>query len=315
LSDVRAERILLVAQAKKDAEDIRAGRKMLRFDDRGQLFLSSLDAAFTPRLPNFSNEPAVGQDESQASFSDPVLSSAVREIERNVNLNQIALYAEEQGQKISDEEVSDKEIDSDWIHKWRENAQDITDEHMRRLWGRILADEAKAPGSYRMRTLDFLRTLDKQDALKIAALGPYVLDLSWIHRQDETFVGGKGPSYDDLLELQDMGIVAGLGLDLQRRFSAKPGAEKFSNTHSCGGKALAFERKNPEPPYQLYYYRLTSLGREVLRLGDYAGNEEYLKQLGLELKNRGFRVRYGTWIRKPGADSTWGRLSPDAVDL
>jgi hypothetical protein len=186
----------------------------------------------------------------------------LREVDRNVNLHQIALYAEEQGQKIPDEDVSDKGIDRDWINKWRENAQDITDEHMQRLWGRILAEEAKTPGSYRMRTLDFLRTLDKQDALKIAALGPYVLDLTWIHRQDETFVEGTGPTYDDLLELQDMGILAGVGLEQQRRFSSVS-KTKFANTHSCGGKALAIERQSAEPPYQVPYYRVTALGREV----------------------------------------------------
>jgi hypothetical protein len=317
LTEVRAERLLVYAQARKDVEDIRAGRKILALNDSGKLVpVPPSDAPRIALSPEFSMEPrgVIGSEASEV-VTKAVLNSAEREIQRNLNLQQIASYAEEQGQQISDDEVSDEPIDVDWINKWRENAQDITDEYMQRLWGRILAEEAKSPGSYRVRTLDFLRTLAKQDAKKIEAIGPFVIDLSWIHRQDETFVEGKGPTYDDLLELQDMGIVAGAELRrLERRFSSAS-KTKFANTHSCGGKAISMERASAEPPYQLYYYRMTALGREVLRLGEYVCNEEYLKRLGLELKRQGFRVLYGTWIRKPGADSTWGRLGPDAIEL
>lgn len=321
LNEVRAERIKLIAQAKKDEEDIRAGKKTLICNSRGEFVAMPVDTASVPGyLPSVAVEPSTsypaqtGLPTTQDVFQQAAANITMREVQRFINLHQSILYAEEQGGKIPDEEVSENQIDGDWINRWRECAQDATDEYMQRLWGRILADEVKSPGTYRMRTLDFLRTLDKQDALKISALGPYVLDLSWVHKQDEAFVAGKGPTFDDLLELQDMGIIAGVGAELRRQFSSVSKG-KFANIHSCGSKALALERESPDPPYVLPYYRLTALGREVMRLGDYVADDEYLKRLGRELKRQGFRVKCGDWIRKPQADSTWGRVSLEAEEL
>lgn len=61
--------------------------------------------------------------------------------------------------------VSEKSVDEDWILHFFENAQDICDNEMQKLWGRLLAGEVASPETYSKRTLQFLKTMDKQEAM------------------------------------------------------------------------------------------------------------------------------------------------------
>ena len=55
--------------------------------------------------------------------------------------------------------VDDKPVDPDWTAFFLNQSQDISDEQMRSLWGRILTGEVSQPGSFSMRTLAVVRTM------------------------------------------------------------------------------------------------------------------------------------------------------------
>jgi hypothetical protein len=88
------------------------------------------------------------------------------ESKRQANLERIAVEA---SQMLPDV-VSDVPVDEDWILHFFENAQDVCDAEMQQLWGRLLANEVATPQSYSKRTLQFLKTMDKQEALAFASL-------------------------------------------------------------------------------------------------------------------------------------------------
>ena len=55
-------------------------------------------------------------------------------------------------------------------------------------------------------------------------------------------------------------------------------------------RALVVTHKDPSKTFDLEAYRLTSLGREVLKLGVFMPHEPYFRQLGKTIKKLGFRV-------------------------
>ena len=57
--------------------------------------------------------------------------------------------------------VSD--IDEDWIEAFFRECEDISDEQMQMLWGRILSEEAKSKGSF-SQNLKLLSTISKEEA-------------------------------------------------------------------------------------------------------------------------------------------------------
>ena len=83
------------------------------------------------------------------------------ETRRQANLEGIAVEASRALPNV----VSDESLDEDWILQFFENAQDVSDAEMQRLWGRLLAGEVASPRTYSKRTLQFLKTMDKQEAV------------------------------------------------------------------------------------------------------------------------------------------------------
>lgn len=74
--------------------------------------------------------------------------------------------------KIADKINKTKEVDKskvdkydfDWFVRFYENVGSITNEDMRLLWAKILSDEIENPGTVSYRTMDVLKSMDKNSA-------------------------------------------------------------------------------------------------------------------------------------------------------
>jgi hypothetical protein len=55
-------------------------------------------------------------------------------------------------------------IQDDWITNFFDKSRIVSDEDMQKLWARVLAGEANAPGAFSRRTVNLLADLDKTDA-------------------------------------------------------------------------------------------------------------------------------------------------------
>lgn len=62
------------------------------------------------------------------------------------------------------ESVSNEPVNSDWANRFFSIVEDISDETLHDIWGRILAGEVKRPNSYSLRTLELLRNKTKEEA-------------------------------------------------------------------------------------------------------------------------------------------------------
>ena len=58
----------------------------------------------------------------------------------------------------------------DWMANFFDKCRIISDEEMQGLWAKVLSGEANAPGSYSKRTVNFLASMDKEDAALFTAL-------------------------------------------------------------------------------------------------------------------------------------------------
>jgi len=289
-TDVRREELLMLAQAERDAEAIRAGRMSL--DERGRLV--ALPPPETPKLlpgPEGSTPAAGGQtsDFIRATRDE----AAARLIQEAVNLRRTILLAETESESVADAEVTDRPIDPDWFDQWRSHAETVSDDAMRRLWASVLAGEAKEPGKYSLRTLSFVRELSKPEADMIALAASFVIDGRIIYRHMGV-LGEAGLAFEMLVDLQDLGIISGVeavgGMNWQVT-SNDP--ERFVGSFLSHGKGLRFERSTSSPPLQIPAFTLTRLGREVLTLGTFEPNDTYMRALGALIKTHGFSVKYG----------------------
>lgn len=100
-------------------------------------------------------------------------------IEAQYARERIGLYA---AKAIAEnpQEVNDENPSKTWLTKFQKYAGDIRDEEVMELWGKILAGEVCKPGSFSLKTLDILSTLDERDAKIFQKLAPYVINNSFI---------------------------------------------------------------------------------------------------------------------------------------
>ena len=99
----------------------------------------------------------------------------LQEMRKQQNIEAIVDKAYEELQKET--EVTSEPVDDDWLVRFFNSVEDISDDTMRTIWGRILAGEIVKPKSYSARTLDALKNISRNEAELFQTLASYAL--SW----------------------------------------------------------------------------------------------------------------------------------------
>ena len=306
--EVRREELLTLAQVESEVADIRAGRK-------------HLDLAGSVRLiPG----PAVGPVPTHvddAGHAEPTLDfqsvaklalsySAADAVRGEINTSKAVIFAEDI--LSNDSQIPpERSIDEDWLFTWRDFAGKVSTEDLQRLWGSILAGEVKSPGSFSIRTLESLRGLSKADAEQISQLARYVLEGCIISSQSQ-HLETHGMPFSKLLEMQDLGLLSGVeavGLTRQYR-TATP--NKFLLPLRSHGKALLVENDDATKELSLAVYLLTSVGAQLLGLGSFEPDVEYLRLIGKEIIGKGFAVQLADW--KPISEKRGHYFNAEKID-
>ncbi len=75
-----------------------------------------------------------------------------------------------------DEWASAENIEDDWVTNFFDKSKLTSDDEMKDIWASILAWEANKPGSFSKRTVNFMQSLDKNDALLFTKLCSFVVE-------------------------------------------------------------------------------------------------------------------------------------------
>jgi hypothetical protein len=102
-------------------------------------------------------------------------------------------------------------IEDDWITNFFDKARLISNDAMQALWSKVLAGEANDPGTYSKRTVNYLASLDSEDARLLTAvvrfcwnfenLQPIIFDVS------NPIYADAGLSDSALRHLHDVGLL------------------------------------------------------------------------------------------------------------
>lgn len=285
-NEIRRHEILMLAQAEKDAADIRCGKKQLRSD--GTLLLTN--SAEIPSDADKRIEPTLSLSTAVEYGNRAAAAAAARS---EINAAKAILFAEEQ--LASDAQIPpDRNVDEDWLFAWREYAGKVSTEDLQRLWGSVLAGEVKAPGRYSIRTLEFLKTLSKAEAEMISKLASYIIGGS-IARKQNKYLESCGLSFSMLLGMQDLGVISGVeALGLTTKYKSVVEG-KFIRALVSHSKALIVEHEDASKTLDFEIYMLTAVGKQVLSLGSFEPDIEYLRLVGKEFVKKGFSVKLADW--------------------
>ena len=278
--EARRLEIVALADAEREADEIRSGRRKLE-DSRYALALSTPENGkrkerIEPRLEAL---PVV--DLATAS----VVSDAIR---REVNVAKAITYAETELRDDS-QQASDEAVDTDWLFRWRDYAGSVSSEELQGLWGRLLAGEVKSPGSFSYRALELLRNLSVEEANRIERLSRFVIT-DFIARNQSDILKSEGVHFQELLDMQDLGIIAGVeSLGLTRTLNSVV-EDRFVLPLCSHGRVLLLRDDDPKKQVKIKVYVVTAIGKQILRLGKFSPHDGYLRAVGEELKKSGVSV-------------------------
>lgn len=237
-------------------------------------------------------------DERYAELSAIEKRMVTKELKRQNNINNVVAVA---AQSLKDEkEVSSEPVNPDWATRFFDIAQDISDETMQDLWGRILAGEVKRPQSYSLRTLDVLRNITREEAELFEKIAQYVLyDGSYyIYHFSGKTEENVLIEYEDVARMIEIGFIQSGSSVTQNYFSN----ETESNTAYLfyASKYVAFIEITPEiKKVSFPIYSLTRAGEELYHLIHLTPKNDYLESVLCRISNsnKKCQIKYATLKR------------------
>lgn len=167
------------------------------------------------------------------------------------------------------QKISDKEVSEDWATRFFNIAQDISDEEVQLLWGRILAGEIQNPKTYSLRTLELLKNLSKEEALLLVKIGNLALfekwryfifnPDNWKYLKDNYWI-----TFTDLLLLREIGILApsdNAALNIEESENTTTNFFNYGNL-----KAIQIKRLPGAPKKSIPVILFSSSATELLKL-------------------------------------------------
>jgi len=299
--DVRRDELLMIAQAEIDVADIRAGRKTVKSNGK----LLALSSPEQELLCDASNEPL------QLSHVEVVAEQNYRAeaIRREISISKAVLHAEKELAE-DPQEPPDNSISDDWLFRWRDCAASVSSENLLSLWGKVLAGEVKSPGGFSLRALEFLKNLSQDEAKAIEKISPFVID-KVIYMGKMELLESEGVKFSDVFSLQELGIVSGVDTSLTMIWPSTQ-SDRFLIPLTSHGKALIVKHSDASQVIRLEKVcQVTSMGRQIFKLGSFQPNEAYLRAIGTIIKEQGFDVELSQCIDK--GNSTVSVFNPQSL--
>lgn len=229
---------------------------------------------------------------ANTDISDRALSTMInKSIQEQISIEEIVSKASTLiERKINNdyEKISSDEVSEDWSVRFFEIARNIRDEEMKNLWSSILADEIIKPGSYKLRTLDILKNMSKEDAELFTKISNITLDISHsiIIPQSDYILKKYGITFIDKVDLEELNLIH---RDLSYSIEAKE--EKFI---MFGDNKCIIIKNISDAIIRLDIIKLTNAGKEIYQLTNPKYELEYLKEIGrgIQSSNSDLEVYY-----------------------
>jgi hypothetical protein len=150
--------------------------------------------------------------------SEKYASKIIRE---QINLDDISQKAAKElaNENFTNQVHTDKEISEDWLNEFETNARQMSSEEMKFIFSKILANEAKNPGNFSIRTIRLISQLDNTAAKLFQKLcscaismqvGNHIIDTRVVSLDGNAASNSLtkyGFSFDNLNVLQEYGLI------------------------------------------------------------------------------------------------------------
>ena len=242
------------------------------------------------------NKVALLEAKGQETLANYVAAKETRKMQ-----NTLAVIEKAQAHFVEGEKVSAEPVDEGWKNRFFGIVEEISDDELREIWGRVLAGEIKQPKSYSLRTLETLRNLTKEEASVVVKAAPFVINNECIYKESIL-------SFPERLLLQEIGLMLDDGMGIEYTWEVK---EKDTLLILLDENVIFVLHNDTEKLVNCHteVYKLSTAGREIFKLVsvDMKNREAFYKTLADHFRKKGIahiykhkvvettpRIRYNT---------------------
>ena len=139
---------------------------------------------------------------------------AYQEITKQQNIEAVADNAYDELENA--ENVSSEPVNPDWMFRFFNSVENISNEDMQKIWGHILAGEIKSPNTYSYRTLEKLKNMTRQEAecfQMVSSLALRHAGKDFI-LSDKNILGKHNVHFGHILILEECGLMTAQNISL-----------------------------------------------------------------------------------------------------
>lgn len=285
LAEARAEEMKIISKAVKENSQLTGG---IEYKEE-KLLISS------PKELSYANKQTIAISPTLEERTKERLN--FQEAKKQLNIESVTVFAAEELR--NEKFVTDEPLDEDWKTRFFNITEDINNEEMQALWGKILAGEIKQPKTYSLRTLELLKNLSKEEAevfTKFAQLRISSGDKNIIYNQDNgDFLENEfGITFSDRLLLTELGLIISEN-NLEFILIATEN-NKQTSILNYGRKGIVLSRNEQTPKQGIKVLALTKIGVELSGLIEQDFNLNYLEKICSSFKHQNVKIEYGDLI-------------------
>ena len=237
-----------------------------------------LSEGMTEAQNQFTSSVREDQFPAEISNADVNVKLQFQERRRLANLQSVVSMA---ALDLGSEQVDDLDPDPDWATAFFDDAQDVSDEDLKKIWARILAQEVRRPGTTSKRTLATLKLLSKVEAEQFASIGSFVFGDDSLLRQDNLREKFNGLQASNLFAIRNSGLI---NLDSQAVLSLN-NVDFVRIPLAYQGGVLVFKKGSEgKSNRDIPVYKLTTAGCELARISEPKPDFRFLMELATFLQ-------------------------------
>ncbi|MEM7086430.1 MAG: DUF2806 domain-containing protein [Bacteroidota bacterium] len=197
--------------------------------------------------------------------------------------NNIDAVVEIAGKELSEaEDISEEPINKDWTRRFFNYAQDVSDEEVQFLWGKILAGELKKPGSFSLKTLNTLSNLTRNEANILIELSQLIItvgSMSFIWLKNDIDYLKKYVKFGmrEGIVMLEADILTSL---LSFKFNLSSTEKQKGNAfYKIGNKGFVHIHTGKLDSMNITALKLTTVGKQLISLIEPKFNKQYFDEL------------------------------------
>lgn len=281
LAEARAKEMKIIATAVKENFQLTGG---IEYKEDKLAISSPKELPTETKQTILINPPLEDRTQERLNF---------QEAKKQLNIENVTAFAAEELK--NEPPVTDEPLDEDWTTRFFRIAEDISNEEMQALWGKILAGEIKQPKTYSLRTLELIRNLSKLEAttfMKVANFAIKSGNANYLFKSnDEELLSKKyNINYGDIALLIEIGLIQP-GDFVSYQLLQQP--TDSQRVFTSGNIVIIAKVKANTPTIQMPVNVFTNAGNELLKLIKPNTPFDYLTAIANSIKNENVEVKYG----------------------